>query len=80
MRYLSRLLSAQAIGIVDGRVKALKGNHTNQHLLEIAQTCQLNNIQSGEIWIGSTGKITFSREIPKDKHQQFRNVIFCLRG
>lgn len=75
MKILSRLLVSHTIGIKEGKAVLLKGKLTHCLLSEISSICRLNQIKSGEIWIGSNGGVSFSKEIPEEKHQQFRNVI-----
>lgn len=75
MNFIIRLLFSQAIGITNGKAKTVKGKHSSRLVAEITATCDLNRIQSGEIWIAKNGTIRFSNEIPKEKHQTFRNVI-----
>tara|TARA_B100001971_G_scaffold196136_1_gene203641 strand:+ start:1851 stop:2093 length:243 start_codon:yes stop_codon:yes gene_type:complete len=75
MKLISRILANQAIGIKEGKAFTLKGKHTSRFLSEVSSTCRLNEIESGEIWIGSNRSVTFSKEIPEEKQQQFRNTI-----
>jgi len=75
MKFLSRLLSSQAICIKKGKAISLKGKHTNRHLSEIASLCEEHGVQKAEIWINGNGKITFSPEIPQKIHQRLRNII-----
>ena len=78
MKILSRLLSSRAIDIRKGKAVALKGKFSHHELAEIGSTAELNKISSGEIWISSIGKVTFSSEIPESKQQQFRNTLINI--
>ncbi|MES2982638.1 MAG: hypothetical protein V4727_10020 [Verrucomicrobiota bacterium] len=75
MKFLSRLLSSQAICIKKGKAISLKGKHTNRHLSEIASLCEENGVYEAEIWLSGNRKITFSSEIPEKIHQRLRNLI-----
>ncbi len=75
MKFLSRLLSSQAICIKKRNAISLKGKHTNHHLSEIASLCEEHGVQKAEIWISGNRKITFSSEIPEKIHQRLRNII-----
>ncbi len=75
MKFLSRLLSSQAICIKKGKAISLKGKRTNRYLSEIASLCEEHGAQKAEIWISGNGKITFSTEIPEKIHQRIRNIV-----
>jgi hypothetical protein len=75
MKFLSRLLSSQAICIKKWKTISLKGKHTNRHLSEIASLCEEHGAHKSEIWISGNSKIKFSSEIPDKIHQRLRNII-----
>ena len=75
MKFFSRLLSAQSIGISQGKATTRKGKHNKRLLLELSSLCNDHGTNSGEIWISGDNRISFSNEIPEQLHQRLRNMI-----
>jgi len=75
MKFLSRLFSVTTISFAEGRCTALRGK-VERYRLEALRSCLVEaDVPRGEIWIGSDGRITFSREIGPALHQRLRNVL-----
>lgn len=75
MKFFSRLLSAQAFAFAQGKTTSRKGKHSSKLLSELSTLSEKHGISSGEIWVSGDNCITFSKEIPENLHQRFRNII-----
>ena len=75
MKFFSRLLSAQAIAFERGKAISRKGKHSQKLLSELSLLSEKHGVRNGELWISGNSRITFSKEIPKNLHQRFRNII-----
>lgn len=75
MKFFSRLLSAQAFAIAQGKATSRKGKYSSKLLSELSTLSETHGISSGEIWVSGDNRVTFSEEIPANLHQRFRNII-----
>lgn len=75
MKFFSRFFAYSAIRISGADVFVVKGKHTNRLLFAISSLCKDCEIDEGEIWFNSVGRVSFSKEIPERFHQRLRNVI-----
>ena len=75
MKLVSRLLSHRAIRVSGGRAEAVKGKLDGRLIREITSLCAEIGLLKCELWISGTGGVSFSREVPSQHHQKFRNVL-----
>ena len=75
MKLVSRLLSNRAIRISGGRAEVIKGKIDGRLVREITSLCAEIGLEKCEMWIDGTGRMIFSRDVPSQHHQKFRNVL-----
>ena len=75
MKFVSRLFAASVIEIREGNARGLKGKFNSRLINEISSLAKELGISDGEIWLGPLGQVGFSKDIPGEFHQRFRNVI-----
>ncbi len=73
--FFRRLFASTAIRIESGKAQCIKGSLRSQVLSDITDICQTKGVTSGEVWISSAGRITFSKAIPDSAHQRIRNIV-----
>ncbi|WP_227021677.1 DUF3634 family protein [Oceaniferula marina] len=75
MKLFSRLLSNRAISISGGRAEVVKGKIDGRLVRDMTSLCAEIGLQRCELWIDGEGRVSFSREVPSQHHQKFRNVL-----
>lgn len=75
MKWLKRISAVQTITWKKGQAFDRSGKLLQWKLDAIADALRHENIGAAEIWISSTGSISFSKEIPEHLHLRLRNVI-----
>jgi hypothetical protein len=75
MKWLSRILSTQAIEVRAGATRCRKGKMRHHVLEDVSELMSCHKVRDGEIWIDALGRMSFSREIPEHLHQRLRNIL-----
>ena len=79
MKLISRLLSHIAIRISGGRAEVIKGKVAGELVREISSLCAQIGLLQCELWIDAAGRMSFSRDVPSQHHQKFRNILSVHR-
>jgi hypothetical protein len=79
MKIISRLLSSHAIRICDGRAEVIKGKLEGRLVRDVASLCSQVGVRQCELWVDGSGRVTFSREVPNEHYQKFRNIFSINR-
>lgn len=75
MKIILRIFAEQAIAVRQSNTRAVKGKVEGRLVREISSLCKQLGITDCEIWIDKIGRAEFSKEIPKEHYQKFRNVL-----
>lgn len=75
VNFLKRLAASEVIEIWEGRATVAKGKLSGTILSDVSDVARQYEIKTAQIWIKAGGSISFSRSVPEQAHQRFRNVL-----